>query len=441
MATDGKYLFSQMLPKILENEKFRFQFINRSADLLNTCFVPDKIIAVLDSLADILRPEIPRQHAKYDSSAVNWEKELDVIRKFLTKRPEYFPGHYVNYFKLSGTSQVMLNVFPEAAGKIMINTITPQEYPFDAVYFRDVPVTIKAIPNKGYKFTGWSDETITKDTFTKLLPDFFSVSALFDRMKLDTDIVINEIMYNPQQDKNSGDWIELYNAGEKDLDISGWILKDNDDSHSFSIPVNTILNKDEFLVLCFDSEEFAEAYPEVRNFAGNFEYGFDEIDAVRLYNKSSELMDIVDYLSTSPWPGNTNGTGYSLELKHPELDNNFAGSWKSSYEKYGTPGKINSTYVDSGDYIKQVNSIVLVCYPNPFIENTTIEIRLNKSKKLNLKIYNSYGAEVAWLANNKIFSPGIHRIVFNGGGLSNGVYYCTLESEGERKTITLILMK
>ena len=38
-----------------------------------------------------------------------------------------------------------------------------------------------------------------------------------------------------------GDWIELFNTGTADVDISGWVVKDNDDTHSYVIPASTTI--------------------------------------------------------------------------------------------------------------------------------------------------------------------------------------------------------
>ena len=36
-----------------------------------------------------------------------------------------------------------------------------------------------------------------------------------------------------------GDWVELINNGASAVDLSGWIVKDNDDTHVFTIPAGT----------------------------------------------------------------------------------------------------------------------------------------------------------------------------------------------------------
>ena len=40
-------------------------------------------------------------------------------------------------------------------------------------------------------------------------------------------IVINEIMYDPEQNDNYNEWIELYNPTNHSINISGWSITDN----------------------------------------------------------------------------------------------------------------------------------------------------------------------------------------------------------------------
>lgn len=50
---------------------------------------------------------------------------------------------------------------------------------------------------------------------------------------------INEIQSNDQT--GGPDWVELTNAGESPVDLSGYVLKDNDDSHAYTIAAGTTL--------------------------------------------------------------------------------------------------------------------------------------------------------------------------------------------------------
>ncbi len=57
-------------------------------------------------------------------------------------------------------------------------------------------------------------------------------------------------------------------------------------------------------------------------------------------------MKLWGYQAVFPWPIAANGEGVSMELIHPQLDNDLAGSWRSAIEA-PTPYKPNSTRVDN----------------------------------------------------------------------------------------------
>ncbi|MDH6179865.1 hypothetical protein M2152_000047 [Microbacteriaceae bacterium SG_E_30_P1] len=71
-----------------------------------------------------------------------------------------------------------------------------------------------------------------------------------------------------------GDWVELVNAGDAAVDISGWIVKDNDDTHAVTIPAGTTLAAGAYYVV--DTEPA---------------FGLGGADSARLYDAASVLLD------------------------------------------------------------------------------------------------------------------------------------------------------
>lgn len=53
-----------------------------------------------------------------------------------------------------------------------------------------------------------------------------------------TDIKINEV---ESSGGSPGDWVELTNTGASTVDVSGWIIKDNDNAHSYTIAASTTI--------------------------------------------------------------------------------------------------------------------------------------------------------------------------------------------------------
>lgn len=84
-------------------------------------------------------------------------------------------------------------------------------------------------------------------------------------------------------------------------------------------------------------------------------------------------------------------------------------------------------------------------FPNPFNPSTTIRFALPVNSKVNLKLYNALGQEVASILNTEL-EAGIHQTVFDASQLSSGVYFYMLKVQGENgsnftSTKRMILMK
>ena len=82
-------------------------------------------------------------------------------------------------------------------------------------------------------------------------------------------VAFGNVELTPPADFDPEDWVELYNAYDVPVDISGWVFKDEDDAHIFILPDNTIIAAGDYLVLCRDDSLFHAAFPEVENHIGN----------------------------------------------------------------------------------------------------------------------------------------------------------------------------
>jgi len=61
-------------------------------------------------------------------------------------------------------------------------------------------------------------------------------------------VVINEVESN----QDTTDWIEIMNTGTDPVDVSGWVLKDDDDTRTLAIPANTVLAAGAYLAIDVD---------------------------------------------------------------------------------------------------------------------------------------------------------------------------------------------
>lgn len=68
-------------------------------------------------------------------------------------------------------------------------------------------------------------------------------------------------------------------------------------------------------------------------------------------------------------------------------------------------------------------------YPNPFSLETTLSYKLSNSGPVRLTVYNLLGEELAVLVD-KTQAAGSYELLFDGSGLTSGIYYYRLSYEG-----------
>ncbi len=79
-------------------------------------------------------------------------------------------------------------------------------------------------------------------------------------------------------------------------------------------------------------------------------------------------------------------------------------------------------------------------YPNPFNSQTIIEYQLPKSGIANISVYDTQGRLVKSLIKQEV-PAGRHRVIWNVGNESTGIYFCRYEAGGFSGTAKLVLVK
>ena len=427
------FLFRRMM----DNDHFKNSFINIYCDFLNTVFQPDYLISHLDSIANNIEDIIPVHRARWynngnwPNSTVYWESRINTMENFSTNRRSYAINHIKNQFDLPNIAQTSLNIVPEGAGSIQLNTLKIIESGWNGYYFPTIPIEAKAIPNEGFQFSNWLEFPDSNETIHVQITDPFTLTAVFIPTNLSSGTtVINEINYNSSDDYNSDDWVELINPGETEIDISDWILKDDDNSHGYTIPDETVIQPNNYLVLAKDMDLFSSSYPNINNVIGPFDFSLSGGgDQVRIFDNAGVLIDSVQYDDIDPWPVEPDGNGPTLELINPTLDNLLSESWAASTDN-GTPGAQNSTYDNLSSDLKSIipEKIHLYpSYPNPFNPITTISFDIpnilpGTMNASSLHVFNIKGQRVETLIN-EIMKPGKHNIQWHPKNISSGVYF------------------
>jgi hypothetical protein len=445
------FLFRRMM----DNDHFKYSFINIYCDLLNTVFQPNYLISHLDSIANNIEEIIPVHRARWynngnwPNSTVNWQSRINTMENFSTNRRSYAINHIKNEFDLPNIAQTSLNIVPEGAGSIQFNTLKIIESGWNGYYFPTIPIEARAIPNEGFQFSSWLEFPDSNATILVQVTDPFTLTAVFIPTNLSSGTtVINEINYNSSDDYNSDDWVELINPGEIEIDISDWILKDDDNSHGYTIPDETVIQPNNYLVLAKDMDLFSSSYPDINNVIGPFDFSLSGGgDQVRIFDNAGVLIDSVQYDDIDPWPVEPDGNGPTLELINPTLDNLLSESWAASIDN-GTPGAQNSTYDNLSSELKSIipEKIHLYpSYPNPFNPTTTISFDIPNTpvgtmNASSLHVFNIKGQRVETLINETI-KPGKHNIQWHPKNISSGVYFLQFKYGEEVITQKITFMK
>jgi len=433
-----------LLRKLLENQEFTYNFINRYADLLNSNFVADSVVNLITNMKTKIEQDIPRHLTRWGRSLSNWNSDVDDLIEFAENRHTPLTQYYIDYFNLSGTSNVMLNTSPENGGKIKINKLKVSSFPWIGNYFNDTPLPIKAIPNPGYRFVGWTGiANADSQTVTVILEGDITATAIFEvDSGGSSSIVINEINYNSPSNFDPEDWVELYNNYGSDIDMSDWIFKDEDDTPFYSFPAGTIIPNGGYLIICRDTSAFKSYFPNVNHYMGDLGFGLSGGgELIRLYNSDMELVDALTYDDEVPWPTEPDGNGPTLSLLNPDLDNSLAENWGVSID-HGTPGAVNefvSSVEEQDDNIPTEYSLSQN-YPNPFNPTTTIRFTISNLRFTNLKIYDVLGSEIVTLVN-QVLPAGNYEVEFSATTLPSGIYFYRIQAETFIQTKKMMLVK
>ncbi len=79
-------------------------------------------------------------------------------------------------------------------------------------------------------------------------------------------------------------------------------------------------------------------------------------------------------------------------------------------------------------------------YPNPFNPATTIYYSISQREFVSLSVYDLQGKEVHALVN-QMQDPGNYETIFNGSGLTSGIYLCRLQAGNLIDVKKIVLLK
>ncbi len=161
---------------------------------------------------------------------------------------------------------------------------------------------------------------------------------------------------------------------------------------------------------------------EVNNFGFNVE--------CKMYNEEWKTIGFVKGSGNSNTPKeysfiDKSPTSGKLKYRLKQIDNDGSFTYSNEIEVDIDIPKVFELYQN---------------YPNPFNPTTKIMFTLTKGGETTLRVYDILGREVATLVN-EVKEAGNYEVTFDGGKISDGVYYYTLKSGDFKQTMKMTLIK
>jgi len=161
------------LRKLIQNPLFLNELSQRHLSVGQLVLTAEYMQSVTDSLANLIRPEMPMHINFWNNAPSNWssgeyipsggdyaawEEEVEQFVQFFEKRLAFVIEHYQNKLGFEETFELHLNYDENAGGKIVLHQNkmkTP--YNYSGQYFKNIPLRIEAIAAPGYIFVKWKE--------------------------------------------------------------------------------------------------------------------------------------------------------------------------------------------------------------------------------------------------------------------------------------------
>lgn len=272
------------------------------------------------------------------------------------------------------------------------------------------------------------------------------------------DIVINEVMFDPNEDNS--EFIEFLNLSNDSVNVGGWeIVDENGNNYRLSqiplmVPNNSffLLAADSLVIIKYGLDESV-----LKTIVGVSSLGLVNTgELILLKDVKGNIIDSVWY--SDKWHNDNFGStkNISLERINPNLGANDPSNWSSSVNSIGaTPGNQNSIYTVNPNIESNIS-----ISPNPFSPDndgfedfTIINYKLTQAtSQVRIKIFDNKGRLVRTLANNQA-SGSSGSVIFDGldedgQTLRIGIYIIFLEAINEgsgvvetMKTVVVVARK
>ncbi len=384
---------NELFYMLLLNDEVRSRFLAKWCVHLATTFSPDRMNAVLDSLAGRIDQEA-RVYERYlsenDRVEGKYDDNLKKIRKFIDRRVPYIQSDIMRSYKCDTAP---IHIFSDTKeSKFILNKELIDMNDFSGCFFSKTKCELEAVAPAGYLFDYWevtrngnvekSFDVILCDTASaESYKAYFREDASYDPDE--NKLLINEIctknnMYVDDY-RQQEDWIELYNSGKTEVNLAGLYLScDIDTLDMYQFPSDdlnsTSISSGAYKIVWADKDS------EQGPLHANFKLPFSLEKTIFLSKKEDGKLTILDSVT------------YCLHEKH------------QSYARIVDHGNVywtitnNVTFSErnlppTADPVVRSEDFLVAFYPNPVSDR--LFVSSPSDEVLSVSIFSVEGVTVA----------------------------------------------
>ena len=179
---------------LMENKHFREELILALCDMRNIYFEPENAKAVLN---DVAKPYVALMPKTYERFGPDWianqdtthyiTSKIDDLKNYMSRRYVVMPNLISKVFDLSSPVKLTVEVEDSSMGTVLVNNrSTHAAKSYSGMYFKDLTLTLTAVPAEGFRFVGWetTENIITdknSDTVCFQLERNTTIKAVFEK--------------------------------------------------------------------------------------------------------------------------------------------------------------------------------------------------------------------------------------------------------------------
>jgi gliding motility-associated-like protein len=144
-----------VLNALLQSPTFYQYYIMRYFDLLNGPMNCSYMVSLLDSMVNVIQPEMQQHINKWGGSYNTWWANYQTLRTFIQDRCNLVVQQFTDCWPVTGPWPFVVDISPANSGNIDLNSINLSNFIWSGQYPGNMTILMTAHPNPGYCFDHW----------------------------------------------------------------------------------------------------------------------------------------------------------------------------------------------------------------------------------------------------------------------------------------------